>query len=183
MNQGLRINRLAWALAVLILASSLVTFISILRGTNTNPILTAFAAFYLATVVVVILTLGFHTDRRFLLQLRLWRKRWMGNLSIFVLVALAVLVIAAVIGLGYWLRWSWTGFVVIEDKDPASPMRVEVVNDPKLLWDWLELLIIPIVLGAGALWFNNQTRKSEQAIAQDRTREEALQRYLDTMQG
>jgi uncharacterized protein YjbI with pentapeptide repeats len=64
-----------------------------------------------------------------------------------------------------------------------------VVTEPKLLWDWLELLIIPIVLGAGALLFNQQARKGEQRqrqneaeIAQDRAREEALQRYLDTMQ-
>jgi uncharacterized protein YjbI with pentapeptide repeats len=43
-------------------------------------------------------------------------------------------------------------------------------------------LIIPVALAAGVFWFNDQTRKSEQAIAQDRVREEALQRYLATMQ-
>jgi hypothetical protein len=62
--------------------------------------------------------------------------------------------------LGYWQKWAWT----------------------ELLWRWLELLIIPLVLALGALWFNNQTRKSEQELAQDRVREEALQRYLDRMQ-
>jgi hypothetical protein len=60
------------------------------------------------------------------------------------------------------------------------------------LWDWLGLLIIPVVLGLGGIWFNNQTRKSEQElasrerendrqIAEDRVREEALQRYLGNM--
>jgi hypothetical protein len=38
------------------------------------------------------------------------------------------------------------------------------------------------VLGLGGIWFNNQSRKSEQEIAQDRVQEEALQRYLDRMQ-
>jgi hypothetical protein len=77
--------------------------------------------------------------------------------------------------LGYWQRWAWT----------------------ELLWRWLELLIIPVVLAAGAFWFNRQERRaqnvmetrrqeSEQAlareerendryIAEDRAREEALQ--------
>jgi hypothetical protein len=60
-------------------------------------------------------------------------------------------------------------------------------------WDWLGLLIIPLSLGLGGIWFNNQARKSEQAlareetendrkIAEDRAREDALQRYLDRMQ-
>jgi hypothetical protein len=47
------------------------------------------------------------------------------------------------------------------------------------IWDWLELLIIPVVLGLSAFWFNNQARKSEQAISRDQVREDALRRYLD----
>ena len=113
-----------------------------------------------------------------------WGEHW----PLLVLVALAV-VLAVVVGLGYGLRWSWTGFTG------------SGVSSPKLIWDWLALLIIPIVLGAGAFWFNTQTRKSERelarrereneleraqrdrendrAIAEDRVRKEALQRYLD----
>jgi hypothetical protein len=53
-------------------------------------------------------------------------------LAALVLTALVIITI-----LGYWQRWTWT----------------------ELLWRWLELLIIPIVLAAGAFWFNNQTRK------------------------
>jgi hypothetical protein len=51
--------------------------------------------------------------------------------------------------LGYWQRWAWTGL------------------ETKSAWDWLELLIIPIILGAGSFWFNTQTRKSQQELAQD----------------
>ena len=72
--------------------------------------------------------------------------------------------IATIIILGYWQRWTWTGL------------------ETKSAWDRLELLGIPLVLGAGAFWFNNQTRKSEQELAQHRVREEALQGYLDRMQ-
>jgi uncharacterized protein YjbI with pentapeptide repeats len=102
------------------------------------------------------------------------RRWWKDNWPLLVSVALAV-VIATIAGLGYWLRWTWTGL------------------DTKSAWDWLELLIIPIALGAGAFWFNRQERraqndletrrqKSEQALAEDRAREEALQHYLDRMQ-
>jgi uncharacterized protein YjbI with pentapeptide repeats len=120
------------------------------------------------------------------------RRWWKDNWPVLALVALLV-VIAPVTVLGYWQRWAWT----------------------ELLWRWLELLIIPVVLAAGAFWFNTQSRrreleqelarrKSEQElalqareaeqelarrerendreIAQDRVREEALQRYLDRMQ-
>lgn len=51
----------------------------------------------------------------------------------------------------------------------------------KTLWDWLELLIVPIVLGIGALWFNRQEKFREQELAQDRQLQDALQSYLDKM--
>jgi hypothetical protein len=113
------------------------------------------------------------------------RPWWKDNWPVLASVALAI-VIATITGLGYWLRWTWTGL------------------ETKSAWDWLELLIIPVALGAGAFWFNTQTRKSERElahrereneqelahrerendreIAQDRVREEVLQRYLDRMQ-
>jgi hypothetical protein len=69
----------------------------------------------------------------------------------------------------------------------------QIQADPNLTWAWLELLIIPTVLGAGAFWLNTQIRRSEQELArrerendrvlpQDRAREDALQRYLYRMQ-
>ena len=66
--------------------------------------------------------------------------------------ALAALILAGLFTtiLGYWQKWAWT----------------------ELLWRWLELLIIPVVLAAGAFWFNTQTRKSEQEVAR-RERENA----------
>ena len=62
----------------------------------------------------------------------------------------------------------------------------------KNLWDWLQLLIIPIVIAAGTLWFTaQQSEASSQAsdkqhqtdlqIAQDQQQETALQTYLDRM--
>jgi hypothetical protein len=107
------------------------------------------------------------------------RRWWKDNWPVLALLA-TVIVIAATGILGYWRSWQ------------------------RPLWDWLDLLIIPLVLALGAFWFNNQTRKSERElarrereneleraqrdrendreIAQDRVQEEALQRYLDRMQ-
>jgi uncharacterized protein YjbI with pentapeptide repeats len=53
--------------------------------------------------------------------------------------------------------------------------------EDKTLWDWMELLIIPSVLSVGAFLFNRSERRSEQSIAKDQQREEALQMYLDKM--
>jgi uncharacterized protein YjbI with pentapeptide repeats len=100
------------------------------------------------------------------------RPWWRDNRLIWALAALPLVGLLITTILGYWQRWAWT----------------------ELLWRWLELLIIPVVLAAGALWFNTQERRaqdaietrrqeSEQALAEDRASEEALQRYLGTMQG
>ena len=68
-----------------------------------------------------------------------------------------------------WIRW--TGFA------------------DKTLWDWMQLLIVPIVLGAGAIWFQGQSNRTAQqseaqraqaqlTIETDRERQAALQAYL-----
>jgi uncharacterized protein YjbI with pentapeptide repeats len=69
------------------------------------------------------------------------RPWWKDNWAVLALLA-AVIVIAATGILGYWRSWQ------------------------RPFWDWLDLLIIPLVLALAALWFNTQTRKSEQERAQ-----------------
>ena len=62
----------------------------------------------------------------------------------------------------------------------------------KTLWDWLQLLIIPVVLAVGGYLFNYTTTRAEQrntqvrdqneqSIASDNQREAALQAYIDNM--
>jgi hypothetical protein len=98
----------------------------------------------------------------------LWRKdTWKDQWPISALIATTLVIFLTGL-LGYWRSWE------------------------RPFWDWLGLLIIPVLLGLGGIWFNNQTRKSEQElasrerendreIAKDRVREDALQRYLDRM--
>jgi hypothetical protein len=49
------------------------------------------------------------------------------------------------------------------------------------LWAWLKLLVVPAVLAAGGIWFNQQQRERELESAKKRTQDEALQAYLDKM--
>jgi len=62
-------------------------------------------------------------------------------------------------------RWwgAWTGFA------------------GKTLWDWFQLLIIPLVLALIAVVFNQANTRTERQIALDKQREDLLQSYLDRM--
>ena len=61
----------------------------------------------------------------------------------------------------YRFGWAGTGFL------------------NKTLWDWLQLLIIPVVLAIVALLFNRANSRTEQQIALDKQREELFQTFLD----
>src|SRR6266566_8271580 len=117
------------------------------------------------------------------------RPRWV---IIGVIVGLIGLIFA-----GYWFNWDWTGF-----NEHIGP-QVQQYQPTKTLWDWLQLLIVPLVLAVIALLFNRTTTRTEQKIAADRyeqdkeiaerryqndrsialdkQREDLLQTYLDRM--
>ncbi len=69
---------------------------------------------------------------------------------------------------------EWTGF-----GDYLGPFTRD--QRGKTLWDWLELLIIPLFLAGGAWWFTSQEKKREIQINEDRQRENILSDYLDRM--
>lgn len=60
-------------------------------------------------------------------------------------------------------KFDWTGF------------------ENKKLWDWLELLIIPIILSGGIFFLNNSERKNEREIALDKQHEAIFQNYISRM--
>jgi uncharacterized protein YjbI with pentapeptide repeats len=64
--------------------------------------------------------------------------------------------------------------------------------ETKTLWDWMDLLVIPVVLAVGAFYLNRSERAVERQIAEnranlereiasDRQKEDALQTYIDRM--
>lgn len=104
------------------------------------------------------------------------KLRW---IVLFVMMGLVV-----VIGVWTDLLYHWTGYSRVSAE--LAPER------QKSLWDWLDLLLIPLVLTAGGLWFSQAERRSEQAIADRHIRREraiadanaqeaTLQAYLERM--
>jgi uncharacterized protein YjbI with pentapeptide repeats len=117
-------------------------------------------------------------------------KWWFWILFVLVLVLIAGLLIYG----GYWA--PWTGFgghsSIAGQWQPA-----------KTLWDWMDLFLVPAVLAGGAAIFTWGTTKKQQEVEErraeakrreeerrveterkaelDRTREAALQAYLDRM--
>lgn len=111
-------------------------------------------------------------------------RRWalITSISIF---SIGFIVI---ITLGYLFNWDWMGL------NASVGPNVRQYQPSKTLWDWMQLLIIPIVLAGTAFLFNLSMKRSEmvieqqrydreQMIAEDNQREELLQGYLDRMSG
>src|SRR5258708_1925077 len=82
--------------------------------------------------------------------------------------------VSAFIFSGYWLNWTWTGFL------------------HKTLWDWMQLLSVPAALAASAFLFYLALSRNEQKtarrrdqtgrdIASDKQREVLLQGYLSQL--
>jgi uncharacterized protein YjbI with pentapeptide repeats len=109
-------------------------------------------------------------------KLRSWWKKIKQHWVAIVVVAIALVAVIVLIVLAY--KFDWTGFNshIGPKLDQNQQYRPE-----KTLWDWLQLLIIPLVLAVGALLFNRANSRTEQKIALDNRRETALQAYIDKM--
>ncbi len=94
-----------------------------------------------------------------------WQQIKQHRVTILVVAIILVVVIGLII-VGY--RFDWTGFN-------------ENNKSGKTLWDWLQLLIIPLALAVIAVLFNRSERKNEQRIASDNQQEAALQEYIKEM--
>ncbi|PLS77233.1 MAG: hypothetical protein CYG59_24820, partial [Chloroflexi bacterium] len=89
-------------------------------------------------------------------------------------IAAVVMLFGIMVWLGQQVVWPvWTGFGARPRSDGLEP--------GKTLWDWLELLIVPVGLALIAFWFNQGEKGRERELATDQQREDALQAYLDKM--
>jgi uncharacterized protein YjbI with pentapeptide repeats len=81
---------------------------------------------------------------------------------VWFIIILTIVLIGITISVPYWHSLPrWTGF------------------EHKTAWDLLQLLIIPIVLAAGAILFSQSQRNTEIQIENERQRESALQSCID----
>lgn len=91
-----------------------------------------------------------------------WQILWIFGIA----VALIVLIL-----IGYAL--PGTGF--------GQSKVAQDVSSAKTLWDWLDLLIVPVVLAIGGYLFTRSENRATHAAAERRAQDEALQAYLDQM--
>ena len=90
-----------------------------------------------------------------------------AGIVVVVLTALVILVL-------YLYRFSWSGF-----GSYINP-KGEFQRD-KTLWDWMQLLVVPVLLAGFAAWFTCQRERLARDIEESRTREARLQNYFDRM--
>lgn len=95
------------------------------------------------------------------------RHEWITKYPLVALLLAAVTVLVMIVV--YWAIWadsspSWTGFGAY-DEESAGPRA-------KTLWDWLELLIVPAALAAGAYWLNRSQKETELKIAEKARKED-----------
>jgi uncharacterized protein YjbI with pentapeptide repeats len=62
------------------------------------------------------------------------------------------------------------------DQQPSQPF---FDLHQKTLWDWLSLLIVPILLAGGGWWISHQSEQAQQRIADERYQQELFRGYLD----
>ncbi len=111
--------------------------------------------------------------------------------NIVVGIAIVILFVTIFNMLGYVFLWEWVGVVNYEN------------IKTKTLWDWTELLLVPIVLAVGVWWLNKSEKEielkiaekrrledkmvaeqratTEREIARDNQRQNALESYFDRM--
>jgi uncharacterized protein YjbI with pentapeptide repeats len=101
----------------------------------------------------------------------LWRDiiRVGGNSDYVPRAVLTVVGILILIGVGY--RCEWTGF---EERDREKSETGEIQRR-KMLWDWMDLLLVPLMIAGIASWFTWWQNNSQQALeARQRAQEQAL---------
>ena len=57
--------------------------------------------------------------------------------------------------------------------------NVDVIHEGKTLWDWLDLLLIPIALAIFAYFSSKEIKKIELMVSIERTRDISLQSYIE----
>ncbi len=117
-----------------------------------------------------------------------WQKNKQLLISAIVIISVLLLAFALVI---YLFGWDWTGFTGGTSKITKTPQGTTTEYSPgKNLWDWMQLLIIPLVLAVAVFWLNQMQRGREQRTTQqqaelereltrDNQAETLLQAYID----
>jgi len=90
--------------------------------------------------------------------------------AIFWIAVTVGVILLAIIG----YRYAFTGFGEFVDSSGN-------IQRGKTLWDWMDLLLIPLLLALAAYYFTKTQRDKDIEISTSGRQEEALQMYLDKM--
>jgi uncharacterized protein YjbI with pentapeptide repeats len=93
----------------------------------------------------------------------------MKTLSRAVTLLLVLAVLLALVREGY--NHPWTGFA-------GQQLQNGELVPAKTLWDWLDLLIVPLVLAVGAFLLDGSRKRSEREVESDRQRQQVLDDYF-----
>jgi hypothetical protein len=105
------------------------------------------------------------------------KARWVIIVGIVVIAAGLCASVGWLAYLRFWKGYVWADWTGFGDyTDPKGEY-----HRAKTLWDWLKLMIVPVVLASAALMFNWLHNKTDRDIARDQQQEEALGTYLKHM--
>jgi hypothetical protein len=68
------------------------------------------------------------------------------------------LVVIVVVAAAYRLRWAWTGFL-------GQPAPAVSSAQPKTLWDWLNMLLLPAAVAIATIQFSRRRQQTTERAA------------------
>lgn len=106
-------------------------------------------------------------------------RLWPFVTALFALIVIFIFV-------AYQFSWDWTGF-----KEFIGP-NIRQYQPTKTLWDWMQLLIVPVFIAAGSYFFNEMVKardskaaekqaETERELTFENQHEARLQAYIDRM--
>lgn len=136
----------------------------------------------LGFVIFILLHIYNLIQKLLMILWRILRRSFRHGLIVTALLA-TIVITSAGIALLYDLPGSGFGQVIYSSGE---------IHHAKTLWDWLDLLIVPVILAIGGFIVNSTVQRAERVrvekqaetdrqLADDRFKEEALQSYLDRM--
>lgn len=98
--------------------------------------------------------------------------RLRGIIMILIFTVAVIVLISSLLPLAYQTAWTGFGERLLSNGE---------IQPAITLWDWMDLILIPLVLAVAVFLLNRSSRISEQKLEVERQREEGLREYLDQM--